>query len=298
MRPLRQRCLSSSPRSSSDTAYSRDRRTMLSSGSMTARQAVAVTVLCAAAASAQTDPLPSWNDGAAKRAIVAFVQRTTSPGSPDFVAPEERVATFDNDGTLWVEKPLPTEVYFILARLRALAANDPSLRTRQPYKAALEGDADYFHAAGAKASVELVLKTETHMTQEDFARQAKAFLDTAWHPMRQARFTSLVYAPMLELLRYLEANGFQTWICSGGTTDFMRAFAPATYGIPTSRIIGSEFRRVSKIVDGRRIGWRDTGALPPNDKEMKAVSINKHIKHHPLLAAGNVMSGGDGARRE
>lgn len=238
-------------------------------------------LICGSSLAAQSDPLPSWNDGPPKRAVVDFVRRVTARGSVDFVAPAERIATFDNDGTLWVDKPMPVEVYFVLGRLRELAARDPSLRSRQPYKAAREGDAAYFHTAGAKAVVELVLKTETSMTQEDFARVASEFLDIARHPTRETRYTSLVYKPMLDLLRYLEANGFETWICSGGTTDFMRAFAPATHGIPASRIIGSEFKRESRTINGRRVVWRDSEPMPPNDKDMKPVGIDEHLSVGP-----------------
>lgn len=247
---------------------------------------------------AQTDPLPSWNDGQTKRAIIAFVQRVTTPGSRDFVPVADRVATFDNDGTLWPEKPLPVEVYFVLSRLRGMAERDPSLRRRQPFKAALEGDAAYFHTAGERAVAQLIAATHTGMTQEEFARDVERFAATGRHPRLNRPYTSLAYQPMLELLAYLSANGFQTWICSGGTMDFMRVFAPRMYGIPPERIIGSEFRRESRRVGGRLVVYRLREIESVNDKDGKPLGIDRHIGRRPLFVAGNVMSGGDVAMME
>jgi phosphoserine phosphatase len=255
-------------------------------------------LLLASAARQHGDPLPSWNDTDVKRTIVAFVQRVTRAGSPDFVPSAERIATFDNDGTLWVEKPLPAEIYFVLSRVRELAARDPSLKTRQPFKAALEGDTAYFHEAGAKAVVELLVASHTGMSQEAFNREAEAFFRTAKHPTLRRPFTSVTYAPMQELLSYLRANDFEIWICSGGTADFMRAFAPRIYGIPAQQIIGSDVKKDSRFVDGRRVVWRlpELGVL--NDKDAKPVGLDRSIGRRPVIAAGNVGGAGDVAMLE
>ncbi len=239
------------------------------------------------------DPLPSWNDGPAKRAVVAFVQRATTPGGPDFVPVEERVATFDNDGTLWAEKPLPVEVYFVLSRLRELAEGDPSLRSTQPFRAALEGDAAYFHEAGAEAVAKLLLKTHSGTTQEEFAAEARRFLAEARHPDLDRPIAGVVYQPMLELLAYLRASGFRTWICSGGTLDFVRVFAPEAYGVPPEQTIGSELKREPRVAGGRLVLVRQPQVEHLNDKEGKPVGIDRHIGRRPAFVAGNVLSGGD-----
>lgn len=252
----------------------------------------------AAAQGPAADPLPSWNDGPAKRAIVGFVRRVTTEGGPDFVPVADRIAAFDNDGTLWAEKPLPTEVYFVLARVRELAARDPSLRQRQPFKAALEGDAAYFQEAGAPALARLLAATHGEMTQEAFAAEVGRFLSQERHPALNRPFTSAVYQPMLELLAYLRANGFQTWISSGGTLDFIRVFAPSVYGVPPERTIGSEMKRESRRVDGRLVVYRLGEPEHLNDKDGKPVGLDEHVGRRPLFVAGNVLSGGDVAMME
>ena len=249
-------------------------------------------------AHAQSDPLPSWNDVQAKRAIIAFVKRVTKAGGPDFVPIAERIATFDNDGTLWVEKPLPNELYFVLSRVRELAAKDPALRERQPYKAALEGDAAYFHEVGARAVVELLVATHSEMTQEQFAATARQFLKTERHPKLNRPYTATTYQPMIELLAYLRANGFQTWICSGGTVDFMRAFGAQVYGIPPERTIGSVIKRDSRMIDGRRVIWELPELDSINDKEVKPVNIDRQIGMRPIFVGGNVGNAGDIAMME
>jgi phosphoserine phosphatase len=244
------------------------------------------------------DPLPSCNDGAAKRAIVDFVTAVTTDGGPDFVAAAERIAVFDNDGTLWSEKPLPTEIYFLLGRVEELARADPSLRTRQPFQAALERDPAYFHEHGTQAVAELLLATHTGMTQAQFRALAHAFLTTGRHPTLGKPFTELVYQPMLELVAYLRAHDFTVWISSGGTTDFMRAFAPRVYGVPPEHTIGTEVEREARR-DGDRL---EIFRLPHvehfNDKDGKPIGIDRQIGMRPLLVAGNVLSGGDVAMME
>jgi phosphoserine phosphatase len=243
-------------------------------------------------------PLASWNDGAAKRAILEFVQKTVDPGSRDFIPPAERIAAFDNDGTLWVEKPLPNEVYFTLARIKAMAEKDPSLAAKQPYKAALEGDAAYFHEAGTSAVLELVMKTHSGMSQDDFRSEAEQFLASARHPKLDRPFDALVYRPMLEVLDYVRSNGYQTWICSGGDTDFMRVFTPRVYGIPAERVIGSEFKRETRVAGNHVTIWRLPQVQSLNDKAGKPVGLDARIGKRPALVAGNVLSGGDIAMME
>lgn len=247
---------------------------------------------------AQSDPLPSWNEGKAKQSIVDFVAKVTDPRSRDFVPSAERIATFDNDGTLWVEKPLPNELYFVLARVRSLAAKDSSVRQRQPYKAALEGDEAYFHEAGARAVVELLVATHAEMTREQFSEAARQFLKTQRHPKLNRPYTATAYQPMIELLGYLRANGFQTWICSGGSVDFMRAFAAQVYGVPPERTIGSVLKRDSRMLDGRRVIWELPELDSINDKEVKPVNIDRQIGLRPLFVGGNVGNGGDIAMME
>src|SRR5215468_6568489 len=246
----------------------------------------------------RADPLPSWNEGAAKRGIIYFVTRVTREGGPDFTPVADRVATFDNDGTLWVEKPLPVEVYFLIARVRELAAKDPSLKERQPFKAAIEGDAAYFHEAGKKAVLDLFVGTETGMDQEQFAAEARRFLEKWRHPKLDRPFTEITYQPMIELLAYLRRNGFQTWICSGGTIDFIRVFAPQIYGIPIDQVIGTELKLESRMEGGRLVVWRLPEIEAINDKEGKPVSIDRHIGQRPIFVAGNVGNNGDIAMME
>lgn len=252
----------------------------------------------AGAQNAPPDPLPSWNEGPARQAVLDFVRRVTTPGGPDFVPVEERIAVFDNDGTLWAEKPLPNEVYFVLARVRELAAHDPSLAQRQPFKAALEGDSAYFHQNGTQAVLALFAATHAGMTQEEFAYDVRRFLSDGRHPQLRRPFTAVAYQPMLELLAYLRASGFQTWISSGGTLDFIRVFAPSTYGVPPERTIGSELQRESRRADGRLSIYRLPHGEHVNDHDGKPVGIDRHVGRRPLLVAGNVLSGGDIAMME
>jgi len=255
-------------------------------------------VLSPRAQTGRVDPLPSWNDGATKRGIIDFVTRVTREGGPDFVPVADRIATLDNDGTLWVEKPAPVEAYFVFARVHELAARDPSLKDRQPFKAALEGDMAYFREAGKKAFLDLFTATETGMDQERFAAEARQFIEKWRNPKLDRLFTEIVYQPMIELLAYLRRNSFQTWICSGGTIDFVRVFAPQIYGIPIDQIIGSELKLESRTEGGRLVVWRLPEIETINDKGGKPVGIDRHIGKRPIFVAGNVLSGGDIAMME
>jgi phosphoserine phosphatase len=239
------------------------------------------------------DPLPSWNDGAVKRGIIDFVARVTKEGGREFTPVVDRIATFDNDGTLLVEKPAPMEALFLFERVRELAAKDPSLKERQPYKAALEGDMDYFREAGKKVFLDLFVATETGMSQAQFAGEARRFIEKGRHPKLDRSFIEISYQPMIELLTYLRQNGFQTWLCSGGTVDFVRAFAPQFYGIPIGQVIGSEVKRESRMVDDRLVVWRLPEIEAINDKEGKPVCIDRQIGKRPVFVGGNVGNFGD-----
>ncbi|MFP2909574.1 HAD family hydrolase [Pyxidicoccus sp. 3LFB2] len=246
----------------------------------------------AQAQAAKADPLPSWNDGPVKQAIVGFVTRVTTEGGPDFVPVEERIAVFDNDGTLWQEKPA-VQGAFLMERVRALAQKDPSLRQRQPFKAVLEGDVDALMEGGEKALMELFAATHANMTQEQFQAEVRQFLATSRHPKLGVPYTQLAYQPMLELLQYLRDHDFQTWISSGGGIDFMRVFAEDLYGIPPQQVIGSSLEGKYEKRGGRYVLWREPRPDHLNDKEGKPVGNDLHIGRPPVFVAGNVRSGGD-----
>jgi phosphoserine phosphatase len=238
-----------------------------------------------------SDPLPSWNNGRAKQAIVEFVGRVTTRG-PYYVPPAERIATFDNDGTLWQEQPV-VEAAFSLTRLAARSADDPTLRERQPFKAALEHDVAYLRLAGEEAVIQLLMASHADMAQEVFAEEARAFLDSARHPRFGRKYTELTYQPMLELLEYLRSNDFHIWISSGGTVDFMRVFTEQTYGVPPERVIGTALRREVRLYGRKLLLWRLPQLESINDKDAKAVNIDRIIGRRPIFVAGNVRSGGD-----
>src|SRR5712691_6633165 len=200
---------------------------------------LALTALQYAPSSAQPDPLPSWNDGPVKKSITDFVPRVTTPGSPDFVPVAERIATFDNDGTLWAEQPIYFQVQFALDRVKALAPQHPEWKTKPPFKFVLAGDVKALAAAGEKALFEILRVTHTGMTTEAFAKDVTDWITTARHPRFDRLYTDLVYQPMLELLGYLRENGFKTFIVSGGTIEFMRAWTERVYGIPPEQVVGS-----------------------------------------------------------
>ncbi|MFL5026449.1 MAG: HAD family hydrolase [Microvirga sp.] len=236
---------------------------------------------------AQTDPLPSWNDGPAKQAIVAFVTDVTREGSPDFVPPSERVATFDNDGTLWIEQPIYVQFAYALERVRALAPQHPEWKETQPFKAVLEGDMSALAAAGEKGAVEIVAATHAGMTPDEFKQQVKEWLATAKHPRFERRYEELVYQPMLEVLTYMRANGFKTFIVSGGGIEFIRAFAEKSYGIPPDQIVGSSIVTKFERRDGRPTLFRLPEVNFVDDGPGKPVGINQHIGLRPIAAFGN-----------
>jgi phosphoglycolate phosphatase-like HAD superfamily hydrolase len=194
-------------------------------------------------AGAQSDALPSWNDGPAKQAIVGFVGRVTKQGSPDLVPPAERIATFDNDGTLWCEQPMYVQMAFVLDRVKELAPKNPEWKNKQPFKAVLEKDFKALAAQGEKGIMQLLAATHTGMSSEEFNRIASDWIAKARHPKFKRAYTETVYQPMLEVLAYLRANGFKTYIVSGGGVDFMRPWTEKVYGVPPEQVVGSSRRR-------------------------------------------------------
>jgi hypothetical protein len=238
-------------------------------------------------ARAQPDPLPSWNDGAAKKAITDFVARVTTQGGPDFVPPAERIAVFDNDGTLWIEQPMYVQFAFILDRVKALAPQNPGWKTRQPFKAALDGDMEALAASGEKGLVELMAVTHAGMTSDEFAKIVTDWLASARHPRFKKPYTELVYQPMLEVLAYLRANGFKTFIVSGGGIEFMRPWAEKVYGIPPEQVVGSSIKTRFEMRDGRPTLFRLPQINFIDDKTGKPIGINLHIGRRPIAAFGN-----------
>lgn len=236
---------------------------------------------------AQTDPLPSWSDGPTKQAIIAFVTDVTREGSPDFVPEAARIATFDNDGTLWIEQPIYVQFAFALDRVKALAPQHPEWQEMQPFKAALEGDMAAVTSAGEHGAVEIVAATHAGMTPDEFKQIAKEWLATAKHPRFGRRYDELVYQPMLEVLAYMRANGFKTFIVSGGGIEFMRAFAPERYGIPSEQIVGSSIVTNFERRDGRATLFRLPKVNFVDDGPGKPVGINQHIGLRPIAAFGN-----------
>jgi phosphoserine phosphatase len=249
---------------------------------------LALLALAISAASAQAqDPLPSWNEGAPKKSILAFVDRVTNQGSPDFVPPAERIAVFDNDGTLWSEQPLYFQLLFALDRVQALAPQHPEWKDREPLASLLKGDVQGALAGGEKAIAEIVMSTHTGMTTEEFERIVRAWIATAKHPQTGRRYTEMVYQPMLELLGYLRVKGFKTFIVSGGGIEFMRPWAEKVYGIPPEQVIGSSIKTKFEVRDGKPVLIRLPELNFIDDKAGKPVGIQQHIGRQPIAAFGN-----------
>jgi phosphoglycolate phosphatase-like HAD superfamily hydrolase len=251
------------------------------------------------------DPLPSWNDGPNKQAIVDFVNKTTDKSGKDYVAPADRIATFDNDGTLWVEHPMYTQLAFALDRVAVLAPQHPEWKTTQPFKAVLDGDMKTLAAAGEKGLLELVMATHAGMSTEDFEAIVKQWFATARHPRFKRPYTELTYQPMVELLEYLRANEFKTFIVSGGGIEFMRPMTEAVYGIPPEQVIGSSIKTEYAMQDGKPVLMRLPELNFIDDKTGKPVGINMYIGRRPIAAFGNSngdlqmlqwTAAGDGAR--
>jgi phosphoglycolate phosphatase-like HAD superfamily hydrolase len=259
-----------------------------------ARAALAATLACSLVcslafvpAARAAVPLPSWNDGASRQAIVRFVETVTAPGDPQFVPPAERIAVFDNDGTLWAEQPLYFQLAFALDRVRALAPQHPEWRTQEPFAALLKRDVSGALAGGEHAILEIVLATHAGLTSEEFTAVAKQWLATARHPKTGRLYTDMVYQPMLELLAYLRANGFRTFIVSGGGVEFLRAFAEEAYGIPPEQVVGSGIKVKYELRNGQPVIARLPGIEFIDDKAGKPVGIHRFIGRRPILAFGN-----------
>jgi len=236
---------------------------------------------------AETDPLPSWNEGPVKARIVAFVRAVTEPGGKDFVPPAKRIAVFDNDGTLWAEQPMYFQLAFAIDRVRALAPRHPEWRRKQPFKAAIEGDMKALAASGEHGLIELVLASHAGNTEGEFAQIVRDWVKTARHPRFQRPYTELTFAPMRELLDYLRANGFRTWIVSGGGVEFLRVVAEELYGVPPEQVIGSSVRTRYELRDGKPAIVRLPEIDFIDDKAGKPVGIHKFIGRRPIAAFGN-----------
>jgi phosphoglycolate phosphatase-like HAD superfamily hydrolase len=233
------------------------------------------------------DPLPSWNDAVARRAIVSFVGRVTDERSPDYVPPARRVATFDHDGCLWAEQPVYFQFIFACDRVRDLAADHPEWRSREPFKSVLEGDLARLGSLDKASLAEIVEASHTGLTTDEFAEEVRAWLRKARHPVTGKRYDAMVYAPMLELLDYLRASGFKTFIVSGGGIDFLRVFAEEVYGIPPEQVVGSSVASEYRVVDGSPVIVKTPGLLFVDDHAGKPVGIDRHIGRRPIFAAGN-----------
>ena len=244
-------------------------------------------LLAVVGAYAQNDPLPSWNDGKAKQSIITFVEKVTKPGSSDFVPVPERIATFDNDGTLWCEKPLPVQLYFVIDRVKALAPQHPEWKDKEPFASVLKGDMKSAAAGGERGLVEMIMATHTGMTTVEFERIVKEWIATAKHPKTGRHYTEMVYQPMLELLAYLRANGFKTFIVSGGGIEFMRPWTEKVYGIPPEQVVGSSVKTKFELRDGKPVLVRLPEVNFNDDKGGKPVGINQHIGRRPVMAFGN-----------
>ncbi|MGA8996516.1 MAG: HAD family hydrolase [Pseudolabrys sp.] len=236
---------------------------------------------------AQGDPLPSWNDGKEKQSILDFVAAVTREGSPDLVPAPQRVATFDNDGTLWVEQPMYTQLAFALDRVKALTPLHPEWANQQPFKAVLDGDMKALAAAGEHGLVELVMASHSGMTTEEFERIVKDWISTARHPRFKRPYTELVYQPMLEVLAYLRANGFKTFIVSGGGIEFMRPWSEQIYGVPPEQVVGSSIKTRFQMRQGIPELFRLPDVNFVDDGVGKPVGINEHIGRRPIAAFGN-----------
>lgn len=252
---------------------------------------IAILVLNPAALAESPGPLPSWTDGNARQSIVDFVARVTKQGSPDFVPPAERIAVFDNDGTLWVEHPMYTQLAFALDRIRTLAPQHPEWKTTQPFKAVLDNDMAALAKGGEKALLELIVASHAGMTTAEFQATVSDWLGKARDPRFKQPYTALTYQPMTELLAYLRANGFSTYIVSGGGVEFMRPVTEKLYGVPPGQVVGSSIKTKYEVVDGKPVLMRLAEIDFINDKAGKPEGINKFIGQRPIAAFGN--SAGD-----
>jgi phosphoglycolate phosphatase-like HAD superfamily hydrolase len=233
------------------------------------------------------DPLPSWNDGVARAAILDFVATVTKEGATGYIPPEQRIATFDNDGTLWSEKPFPYQIAYALDQIKAISDDHPEWQEMEPFKSALVGDLSSILAGGYKGLMEIVAATHSGITTEEFERSARQWLAVARHPRTGKLYTEMVFQPMLELLAYFRDSGFKTFIVSGGGVDFMRAFTEVTYGVPPEYVIGSGGKMKFELRDGEPVLVKLHEVDVVNDSVEKPGAIQKHIGRRPIASFGN-----------
>ncbi len=246
-----------------------------------------LSVLLVSTSAGQQDPLPSWNDTETKRSIVAFVDSVTRSSSPNYVKPEKRIATFDNDGCLWAEKPVYFQLLFAMDRIRELAQEHPEWEDEEPFKSVIEGDMQGVMASGEEGLLKLVGASHGGVTADEFSEAVSNWFDTARHPETGLAYTDMVYQPMLELLAYLRANGFKTFIVSGGGIDMIRVFSEDVYGIPPEQVVGSSLEATYEMRDGEPVIVKQPGIDFIDDKAGKPVGIHRHIGRRPIFAAGN-----------
>jgi phosphoglycolate phosphatase-like HAD superfamily hydrolase len=254
----------------------------------------------------KADPLPSWNNGAAKKAILEFVRATTDKAGPQYVPPEQRIATFDQDGTLWVEHPMYTQVVYCLERVAVLAKEKPELKDVEPFKTVLSGDREAIAKLSMKDLEEILAATLSGMTVDDFSAEVKKWLATAKHPRYKRPYTELVYQPMLEVMQYLRANGYKTYIVTGGGQDFVRAYAEQVYGIPPEQVVGTMGgTKYGHDKDGKPTLTKEPKLLLNDNDAGKPEGIHLMIGRRPYAAFGNTAgdqqmleytTAGDGAR--
>lgn len=233
------------------------------------------------------DSLPSWNDGKSKQSIIDFVAKVTEKGSPDFVPLAERIAVFDNDGTLWAEQPMYFQLFFALDRVKDLAPQHPEWKNKEPFASLLDGDVKSALAGGEHAILEIVMATHAGITTDEFEQIVKDWITTAKHPTTKRPYTEMVYQPMLELLTYLRTNGFKTFIVSGGGIEFMRPWTEEVYGIPPEQVVGSSIKTKFEMQNGKPVIMRLPELNFNDDKAGKPVAINMHIGRRPIAAFGN-----------
>ncbi|WP_083990201.1 HAD family hydrolase [Flavihumibacter petaseus] len=240
-----------------------------------------------AAARPSGDPLPSWNEGTVKKSIIDFVNSITTTGSPDFIQPPDRIATFDNDGTLWSEQPLYFQFFYALDQVKALSAKHPEWKKKQPFKAVIENNMGELMKQGEKGLLQVIAATHAGMTSDEFNTIITQWIDTAKHPIKKKLYKELIFQPMLELVRYLQANQFKTFIVSGGGIDFMRPWAETAYGIPKDQIVGSSGKSVYDYNNGNPVIRKLPEVDFIDDKAGKPVGIEKFIGRKPVIACGN-----------
>lgn len=248
---------------------------------------LAVLLACSTATFAESDPLPSWNASKSKQNIINFVSQVTNNNNASYVPPAERIAVFDNDGTLWAEQPMYFQLAFVVDRVKAMASDHPEWAIQEPFSFILKGDIKAALAGGNHALLELAMATHANNTTEEFTQIVKDWTASAKHPKTNKPYTDMIYQPMLELLEYLRANGFKTYITSGGGIEFMRTFSEEVYGIPPEQVIGSSIKTKFKLLNGKPVLIRLPKMNFLDDKEGKPIAINQHIGRRPIAAFGN-----------